>query len=80
NNDEKTVKLTEKEAGLLNFILKSPIFTVNKVEVLDKLWGYDITSETLTIETHIYLLKAKFKKLGFKNVLSIDKNKINFSI
>ena len=80
NNDDKVIKLTEKEASLLNFILKSPNFTINKNEALDKLWQYNIDSETSTLETHIYLLKSKFKKLGFEGVLSIQKDKMNFNI
>ena len=80
NNDNKVIKLTEKEASLLNFILKSPNFVINKNEALDKLWQYNIDSETSTLETHIYLLKSKFKKLGFEDVLSIQKDKMNFNI
>jgi hypothetical protein len=80
NNDDKVIKLTEKEASLLNFILKSPNFTIDKNEALDKLWQYNIDSETSTLETHIYLLKAKFKKLGFEDALSIQKDKMNFNI
>ena len=80
NNDDKVVKLTEKEASLLNFILKSPNFTIDKNEALDQLWQYNIGSETSTLETHIYLLKSKFKKLGFEDVLSIQKDKMNFNI
>ena len=80
NNDDKVIKLTEKEASLLNFILKSPNFTINKNEALDKLWQYNICSETSTLETHIYLLKSKFKKLGFEDVLSIKKEKMSFNI
>ena len=64
----------------ITFILKSPNFTINKNEALDKLWQYNIDSETSTLETHIYLLKSKFKKLGFEGVLSIQKDKMNFNI
>lgn len=80
NAHDIAIKLTEKEASLLSFILKSPNFTISKSDALDKLWQYNITSETSTLETHTYLLKSKFEKLGFKSVLSIQKDELIFNI
>lgn len=80
NFNDKKISLTEKEANLLRFILKRPNHAINKSNLLQELWQYSDDLETLTIETHIYLLKSKFKKLGFENVLSIKNDIINFKI
>ena len=80
NFNDKKINLTEKEANLLRFILKRSGHTIHKSNLLQELWQYNDDLETLTIETHIYLLKSKFKKLGFENVLSIKNDIIKFTI
>ena len=80
NFSNKKINLTEKESNLLRFILKKSDHTINKSNLLQELWQYSNDLETLTIETHIYLLKSKFKKLGFDDVLSIKNDIIKFQI
>lgn len=61
NNTEITVKLTEKEVGILKYLYKSNKVT-SKTELLQNLWKYSPDSMTHTIETHIYRLRNKVEE------------------
>ena len=60
-NNSTVIKLTEKESGLLNFILENKEKVLKKDEILNNVWGFNESMNTHTLETHIYSLK---KKLG----------------
>ena len=60
-NNSIIINLTEKESGLLNFILENKEKVLKKDEILTKVWGINERLNTHTLETHIYSLK---KKLG----------------
>ena len=60
-NNSTIIKLTEKESGLLNFMLENKEKVLKKDEILTKVWGINERLNTHTLETHIYSLK---KKLG----------------
>ena len=60
-NNSTIIKLTEKESGLLNFILENKKKVLKKDEILTNVWGISERINTHTLETHVYSLK---KKLG----------------
>ena len=60
-NNSTIIKLTEKETGLLNFILENKEKVLKKDEILTNVWGISERINTHTLETHVYSLK---KKLG----------------
>ena len=60
-NSSMVINLTEKESGLLNFILENKEKVLKKDEILTNVWGINERVNTHTLETHIYSLK---KKLG----------------
>ena len=60
-NSSMIINLTEKESGLLNFILENKEKVLKKDEILTNVWGINERINTHTLETHIYSLK---KKLG----------------
>ena len=60
-NNSTIIKLTEKESGLLNFILENREKVLKKDEILTNVWGISERINTHTLETHVYSLK---KKLG----------------
>lgn len=58
----KSLNLTEKEASIIKFLLRHRGEVVNKTELLEKVWGYNASITTHTLETHIYRLR---QKIGF---------------
>ena len=77
--DNLSLKLTEKECDLINYLHKSaePI-SIKNLQL--NVWGHQSKLETHTVETHIYRLRKKILEI-FKdnNFIVSEKNgyKIN---
>ena len=61
-NDEKNLKLTEKEIEIILF-LKNHNKPQNIQSLQQDVWGYISDLETHTVETHIYRLRKKIKEI-----------------
>jgi hypothetical protein len=60
SNQNKELKLTEKEINIILFLKDKNIpQSVNMLQ--NKVWGYSLDLETHTVETHIYRLRKKIK-------------------
>jgi DNA-binding response OmpR family regulator len=62
-NSDTIVRLTEKEAHLLEYLGRSKK-PVTREELLAAIWGYDARIDTHTLETHIYRLRRKLDPDG----------------
>ena len=59
--DEK-VRLTEKEAAILKFLLRAGPNVVARQVLLNEVWGYNSGVTTHTLETHVYRLRQKIER------------------
>lgn len=59
----KKEHLTEKENNLLFYFYNHKNIEINKNELLNEIWGFSETIKTHTLETHIYRLKLKLRRL-----------------
>ena len=59
--DEKKVRLTEKETNILKFLYRSSEGVVPRDVLLHEVWGYNAGVTTHTLETHIYRLRQKIE-------------------
>lgn len=59
---ETEIKLTEKETGILSYLLENIGRTVTRKELLTAVWEYAENVETHTLETHIYRLRQKIER------------------
>ena len=66
-NKNKVINLTEKESGLLNFILENKENVLKKDEILINVWGITERINTHTLETHIYSLKKKLDAFEYNH-------------
>lgn len=57
--NNETIKLTEKEVSILQYLYKIKDRIVSKAELLQEVWEYNPEVSTHTIETHIYRLRQK---------------------
>lgn len=57
--NNESVKLTEKEVAIIQYLYKIKERIVTKTELLQQVWGYSPDATTHTIETHIYRLRQK---------------------
>lgn len=62
DENEKKVRLTEKETAILKFLYRAGAKTVGRDTLLAEVWGYNSGVTTHTLETHIYRLRQKIEK------------------
>lgn len=59
--DDKKIRLTEKETNILKFLYRSTEGVVPRDILLHEVWGYNAGVTTHTLETHIYRLRQKIE-------------------
>ena len=59
--DDKKVRLTEKETSILKFLYRAGGKPVSRDVLLDEVWGYNSGVTTHTLETHVYRLRQKIE-------------------
>ncbi|MFT4914317.1 MAG: DNA-binding response OmpR family regulator [bacterium] len=59
--DDKKVRLTEKETNILKFLYRATEGVVARDVLLHEVWGYNAGVTTHTLETHIYRLRQKIE-------------------
>ncbi|MBQ8481585.1 MAG: response regulator transcription factor [Alphaproteobacteria bacterium] len=57
--NNKTIKLTEKEIGIIKYLYKRGSEYVGKGDLQTNVWQYSSGVTTHTVETHIYRLRQK---------------------
>ena len=68
-DDTKKVILTEKEATILKYLYRANPVGVTKEELLTEVWGLQTGLSTHTVETHIYRLRQKIRRICKKPVI-----------
>ena len=58
------INLTYKEFELLHILMKNPGIVFSRDHLLNKVWGYDFSGETRTVDTHIKTLRQKLGYAG----------------
>ncbi|MBQ1339663.1 MAG: response regulator transcription factor [Ruminococcus sp.] len=60
----KAVSLTKKEYELLLMLIRNKGTVFTRDELLSKVWGYDFSGESRTVDVHIRTLRSKLGKCG----------------
>ena len=60
-DDDKKIRLTEKETNILKFLYRATEGVVPRETLLHEVWGYNAGVTTHTLETHIYRLRQKIE-------------------
>jgi DNA-binding response OmpR family regulator len=61
-DDNKKIRLTEKETAIIKFLYRSGEQVVSRDVLLQDVWGYNAGVTTHTLETHIYRLRQKIER------------------
>lgn len=61
-DDNKKIRLTEKETAIIKFLFRSGEQVVSRDVLLHDVWGYNAGVTTHTLETHIYRLRQKIER------------------
>ena len=71
NNEE--IKLSSREFAVIKYLIEHEGEVIHRHELLDKVWGHDVTPSTRTVDNYILDLRKKFEKdpANPKYILSI---------
>ena len=58
---ERLIELTVTEYNLLHLLLSHPKQVLDRMTILDRVWGYDFTGETNIIEVYVRYLREKIE-------------------
>jgi len=61
---DKKISLTAKEFTLLKYLIKRADKVQTRDNLLDKVWGYNNSVTTRTVDTHVKRLRSKLGKYG----------------
>ena len=61
-DDNRKVRLTEKETAIIKFLLRAGEQVVGRDVLLHDVWGYNAGVTTHTLETHVYRLRQKIER------------------
>ncbi len=76
SSQENSIRLTAKENNIFKSMLLSTDFRIEKEFLLKNVWKYHENSESFTIDTHLYRLKAKLPD----NMLELKSNSCQLKI
>ena len=62
---ERQVELTLKEFVLLRYLMENQGIVLSRDQILEKIWGYEFSGETRTVDVHIRTLRQKLGESGF---------------
>jgi DNA-binding response OmpR family regulator len=62
SDTKKKVRLTEKEASILKYLLRAGAVVIGREVLLNEVWGYNSGVTTHTLETHVYRLRQKIER------------------
>jgi DNA-binding response OmpR family regulator len=57
---KKAIRLTDKENMILKYLVRAAS-SVDRLTLLNEVWGYNVRVTTHTVETHIYRLRQKIE-------------------
>lgn len=69
--DGKTVKLTVKEAVLLELLMKNVGQVLSKERILERVWGYSADVDTANVDLYIHYLRKKLTPGHIKTVRGV---------
>ena len=62
---ERQGELTLKEFELLRYLMENQGLVLSRDQILEKIWGYEFSGETRTVDVHIRTLRQKLGESGF---------------
>lgn len=72
---QKPVKLSSLEFKLLRFLVSRKSEIVSRKQLLEQVWGYEITPTTRTVDAHIVSLR---KKIGKRYIATVHREGYRF--
>lgn len=61
----KEISLTPKEFGMMSLFLENQNKVFSREHLITSIWGYEVSTEDRTIDSHVRNLREKLRKSGF---------------
>jgi DNA-binding response OmpR family regulator len=74
NCNERSVKLTAKESGLLEVLINRSGMISNKDDIISKLWGFESEAEHNNVEVYVSFLRRKITFLKSNVIIKAIRN------
>ena len=62
--DRETIRLTRREFELLRYLVQNKNRVVSRDRLLERVWGYDRSVETRSVDVHVGRLRSKLRAAG----------------
>ena len=59
--DDRTIRLTSREFGLLEYLMRSPGRVFTRTQIIEHVWGYDFDPNTNLVDVFIQRLRRKIR-------------------
>lgn len=63
--NRKEISLTPKEFGMMSLFLNNQNKVFSREHLITSIWGYEVSTEDRTIDSHVRNLREKLRKSGF---------------
>lgn len=73
------LELTHKEFELLHFLMANQGQVFSREQLLNRIWGYDFTGNTRTVDTHIKTLRQKLDHEG-QHIVTLIRSGYKFEV
>jgi len=67
--DGRVIELTATEFRLLEYLMKNPRKVLSRMDILEKVWGYDFNLNTKSVDVYINYLRRKLEESGDNRVI-----------
>jgi len=65
----RVIELTATEFRLLEYLMKNPRKVLSRMDILEKVWGYDFNMNTKSVDVYINYLRKKLEEAGDDRVI-----------
>ncbi|MBN9382953.1 MAG: response regulator transcription factor [Chitinophagaceae bacterium] len=65
----RVIELTATEFRLLEYLMKNPRKVLSRMDILEKVWGYDFNLNTKTVDVYINYLRKKLEEADGSRVI-----------
>jgi DNA-binding response OmpR family regulator len=62
--DNRSIELTATEFRLLEYFLQNPKKVLSRMDILEKVWGYDFNMNTKVVDVYMNYLRKKLEPNG----------------
>jgi len=67
--DDRTIDLTATEFRLLEYLMRNPRKVLSRMDILEKVWGYDFNMNTKSVDVYINYLRKKLETTGAQRLI-----------